>query len=130
MMIWIKRIIQICFLYVLFMIGNFIATSFHISIPGSIIGLVILFVLLQSKIIRVEWVDLGANWLIAELLLFFVPSAVGVMKYKQMLGLEGVKIFLIIILSTIVVMIFTGFTAEILSKLRKDVKHESASPKH
>nr|WP_235425187.1 CidA/LrgA family protein [Heyndrickxia ginsengihumi] len=61
---------------------------------------------------------------------FFVPSAVGVMKYKQMLGLEGVKIFLIIILSTIVVMIFTGFTAEILSKLRKDVKHESASPKH
>lgn len=58
---------------------------------------------------------------------FFIPSSVGIMQYKQFIGFQGAKIILVIILSTAVVMASTGLSSKFLSKLRKDVKHESTS---
>ncbi|MDP9579886.1 MULTISPECIES: CidA/LrgA family protein [Priestia] len=123
----IMKISQICFLYVFLMVGNFLNNYLDLSIPGSILGLLVLFFLLQFKVVKIEWVELGATWLLAELLLFFVPSAVGVTQYKQIMGFQGIKIVLVIVLSTLVVMAFTGLSSKFLSKLRKDVKHESIS---
>ncbi|MCL6710161.1 CidA/LrgA family protein [Priestia aryabhattai] len=107
------------------MIGNFLSTYLHL--PGSVLGLLLLFLLLQVKIVKVEWVELGAALLLAQLLLFFIPSSVGIMQYKQFIGFQGAKIILVIILSTAVVMASTGLSSKFLSKLRKDVKHESTS---
>ncbi|GLY08871.1 CidA/LrgA family protein [Pseudobacillus badius] len=84
----------------------------HLKVPGSILGMFILFILLQTKVIRLEWIELGANWLLAELLLFFIPSAVGIIKYKEMLIDDGIYITVVIILSTAVVMACTGMTAK------------------
>ncbi|MDT0147472.1 MULTISPECIES: CidA/LrgA family protein [Priestia] len=119
------KFFQICFLYVFLMIGNFLSTYLHL--PGSVLGLLLLFLLLQVKIVKVEWVELGAALLLAQLLLFFIPSSVGIMQYKQFIGFQGAKIILVIILSTAVVMASTGLSSKFLSKLRKDVKHESTS---
>jgi holin-like protein len=118
---------QVCFLYILLIIGNFLSSVLHLPIPGSIIGLFLLFLLLSLKMIKVAWVDLGATWLLSELLLFFVPSAVGIVQYKQIMGIQGIKIVLVIILSTLVVMAFTGLSAEILSKFRRGGKRGTAS---
>ncbi|MED3991042.1 CidA/LrgA family holin-like protein [Priestia aryabhattai] len=119
------KFFQICFLYVFLMIGNFLSTYLHL--PGSVLGLLLLFLLLQVKIVKVEWVELGAALLLAQLLLLFIPSSVGIMQYKQFIGFQGAKIILVIILSTAVVMASTGLSSKFLSKLRKDVKHESTS---
>lgn len=41
-------------------------------VPGSIVGIGMLFALLKCKIIRLEWIELGSQWLLAEMLLFFL----------------------------------------------------------
>lgn len=41
-----------------------------IPIPASMIGLIVLFITLKLKIVKIEWVEKGATWLLAELLLF------------------------------------------------------------
>lgn len=112
-------ILQVVILIVIFQIGNQITKYTHIPIPGSIIGLVLLFLLLQFKIVKMKWIERGANWLLADLLLFFIPSAVGVINYQQAIGSMWGKLFLVIVLSTLTVMAFTGLTAQIIAKHRK-----------
>ncbi|MFJ8262763.1 CidA/LrgA family protein [Rummeliibacillus sp. NPDC094406] len=111
-----KIIVQIIFLYGILLLGDGIAKVSQLPIPGSIIGLILLFVALQLHIVKLEWVDLGAGLLTGELLLFFVPSAVGVVQYDQILGVIGIKLVTVIVLSTIVVMACTGLVADYVQK--------------
>ncbi|MFB7158554.1 MULTISPECIES: CidA/LrgA family holin-like protein [unclassified Lysinibacillus] len=115
----VKSIVQIGYLYVILFVGNSIARLLHLPIPGSIIGLVLLFLLLQFHIIKLEWIELGAGLLLSELLLFFIPSAIGVIDYTTLFGVQGVKAVLVIVLSAIVVMFATGFTAQLLGQRKK-----------
>ncbi|MFK2826621.1 CidA/LrgA family holin-like protein [Bacillus sp. B190/17] len=117
-----KGIGQVILLCLISLIMNKVVDLFHLRIPGSILGIFVVFVLLQTKIIRLEWIEIGANWLLAELLLFFIPSAVGIMKYKNILIEDGVYVILVIIISTIIVMACTGLTAKKIAE-RKEREH-------
>ena len=65
--------------------GIFIAGLLPITIPGSIIGMLILFVLLALQIMPPQWVNPGCNILIRYMALLFVPIGVGVMQYWDLL---------------------------------------------
>ncbi len=110
--------ILVAFSYIMGKISNML----HIGIPGSILGIIILFILLKTKIVKLKWIEVGGNWLLAEFLLFFIPSAVGVIQYKSMLMDNGLKIISIIILSSALVMTCSGFIAEKIMH-RKEEKH-------
>lgn len=94
---------------------NKVAEMLHLPIPGSILGIILLFLMLQFKIIKLEWVDLGSKWLLAEMLLFFIPPVVGVMEYKELMLANGIKIIVVLLLSLLAVMVVTGMLAEKLS---------------
>jgi holin-like protein len=114
-----RIILQIALLVFLYSVCKLITKYLHIPIPGSIVGLIILFLLLQFKVIKVEWIEKGASWLLAELLLFFIPAAVGVINYQQSIGPQLGKLLVLIFLSTLTVMAFTGLTAQFIAKRRK-----------
>ncbi|GGH32335.1 CidA/LrgA family protein [Paenibacillus segetis] len=116
-----KGVFQVAILFFVSIAMNKLSTLLHLPIPGSILGIIVLFTLLKTKMIKLAWVEQGANWLLAELLLFFIPSAVGVMKYIPMLETDGVRILIVVISSTLVVMISSGLIAVRISK-RKDSK--------
>lgn len=116
-----KGVLQVAILFFVSIAMNKISLLLHLPIPGSILGIIVLFTLLKTKMIKLAWVEQGANWLLAELLLFFIPSAVGVMKYIPMLETDGVRILIVVISSTLVVMISSGLIAVRISK-RKDSK--------
>lgn len=116
-----RIVLQIAIL-ILFSLGmNFLAQALHLPIPGSILGIVILFALLKTGVIKLAWIEQGANWLLAELLLFFIPAAVGVMKYIPLLEHDGVRILTVVILSTLTVMVSSGLIASRIAK-RKEHK--------
>lgn len=52
---------------------NKIIDIFDLNIPGSILGIILLFLLLQLKIIPLKWIESGANFLLAHLMLFLIP---------------------------------------------------------
>ncbi len=114
------KIIQICvqilIITTFLLIGNTIHSYAHLPIPGSVIGLVLLFLALYLHIIPLKAVDVGAKLLTAELLLFFIPSAVGIMNYPDLFGIVGIKLIIIIFISTVFVMMGTGVTAHFLSR--------------
>ncbi len=77
-------VIQIGGLYMLYMIGSFIQQLLHIPIPGSMIGMLLLFLLLMTGIVKEKWISRGANMLLSHLTLLFIPATVGVMDYVEL----------------------------------------------
>jgi holin-like protein len=107
-----KIVLQIAFIHLFLLIGIGIKAIIHGPIPASMIGLAVLFLALKVKLVKLEWVEQGGKWLLAELLLFFVPSAVGIVNYKEILGWQGIETVILIIVSTIIVLGTTAFVAE------------------
>ncbi|AGK53428.1 holin-like protein [Bacillus sp. 1NLA3E] len=117
-------IIQILFIHIFLFLGALIKNLITIPIPASMVGLILLLIALSLKIVKLEWVEKGGNWLLAELILFFIPSAVGIVNYDEIVSWQGVKTVLLIGLSTFIVIGVTAYTADMSDKIRKrsDVK--------
>lgn len=49
---------------------DLLARTLHLPVPGSILGMVVLFILLQTRVVKLRWIEVGAAWLLGELLLF------------------------------------------------------------
>ena len=79
----------------------------------------LLFGLLQLGILRLEWIEAGANLLLAELLLFFIPSAVGVVQYRSLLLSHGLAILTVVVAGSVVIMAGPGLLATQLAWLRR-----------
>lgn len=103
---------QIAFIHLFLFLGMGIKMVVSVPLPASMIGLIFLFIGLQLGWIKLKWVEQGAAWLLAELLLFFIPSAVGIVNYEEIFNMKGVETVLLIAVSTFIVMGATGFTAE------------------
>ncbi|ENH95763.1 murein hydrolase exporter [Gracilibacillus halophilus YIM-C55.5] len=54
---WMRRILQISILFVFYYIGEAIQQFFSLLIPGSIIGMLLFFLLLSTHIIPLHWVN-------------------------------------------------------------------------
>lgn len=103
-------------------LGEALARVLEIGIPGSILGLLLLLLALERRWIRMEWVEMGANFLIAELLLFFIPSAIGVMQFQELLQAVWLKLFLSIGISIAFVVCFVGAATEWIVRRREGSK--------
>ncbi|WP_335574568.1 CidA/LrgA family protein [Neobacillus vireti] len=116
-------VLQVLFLHVFLFLGAALKEVIPLPIPASMFGLFLLFLALFFKMIKLEWVEKGANWLLAELLLFFIPSAVGIVNYDEILSLQGAEIVGLIGISTIIVMGMTAITAEKMSGRKRSEQH-------
>ena len=114
-----KITVQIAILCALAVLSNFLVAQFSLPLPGSVVGIVLLFGLLQLGILRLEWIEAGANLLLAELLLFFIPSAVGVVQYRSLLLSHGLAILTVVVAGSVVIMAGSGLLATQLAWLRR-----------
>lgn len=115
----VKGIVQVAALMIFSLGMNKLAGLLHLPVPGSILGIIVMFILLETGILKLKWIEIGASWLLAELLLFFIPAAVGVMKYFPMLQSDGVRILIVVICSTFIVMASSGLIASRIAKQKE-----------
>ncbi|WP_410512708.1 CidA/LrgA family protein [Paenibacillus sp. BR2-3] len=112
-------LLQIAGLAAFSLLINGLTSLLHLPIPGSIFGMVLLFILLELGVVRLSWVEMGASWLLAELLLFFVPSAVGIMKYVTVLETDGLRVLAVVVIGTFVVMSCSGLLTGAIYKVKE-----------
>ncbi|EJL44216.1 holin-like protein CidA [Brevibacillus agri] len=110
---------QVAFFIIVSALMNLLVSVLGWKIPGSILGMFVVFLLLQAKVLRLEWIESGAAWLMAELLLFFIPPSVGIVSYQSLMLHEGLQIVLIIVIGTAFVMACSGLIAQSISKRKE-----------
>ena len=115
-------IIQIGILYLFYMPGSFIQQSFQLVIPGSIIGMLLFFVLLMIWKPFERFIEKGTSFILAHLPIFFTPATVGVMVYFDLFKGNGFWLIIITIVSTLIVLIGSAYTTRFVQKLKERVK--------
>ncbi|GAB7262140.1 CidA/LrgA family protein [Dickeya ananatis] len=103
-------------IYLCLFIGNAISALLPITIPGSILGMLVLFALLASQILPSRWVKPGCQLLIRYMALLFVPIGVGVMNYYGVVRDQFGPIVVSCLVSTFVVMTVVGYTTQMMHR--------------
>ena len=98
-------------------LGELVVMVTGLKLPASIIGMLLLTLLLQLRIVKLEWVRGLTDFLIANLGFFFVPPGVALMLYFDLIRAEIVPIVAATLLSTILVLLVTGHTHQVVSKV-------------
>lgn len=102
-------------------LGELVVMVTGLKLPASIIGMLLLTLLLQLRIVKLEWVRGLTDFLIANLGFFFVPPGVALMLYFNLIRAEIVPIVAATVLSTILVLLVTGHTHQVVSKGERKV---------
>ncbi len=92
--------------------------AFSLPLPGSIIGMLLLLGLLLLKIVKVETLKTSSTYMLDNLAFFFLPAGVGIISSFDLLKGNTIKIIVIIIISTLVVLLVTGYTVQGLITLK------------
>ena len=100
----------------LLLIGNVISEGLSLPVPGSVIGMVMLFIglVIQKGVPE----DLGkvSDGLIAHIGLLFVPAGAGISLYLGMIAENWLVIILASVGSTVLTLVFTAVVFKFLSK--------------
>ena len=95
---------QILLILAVWAIASVLQNLLNFPIASGVIGFFLLLMLLHTQWLKLENVEHGADVLLGELLLFFIPPVVGIIQYQELLIASGWKILFVIIISTAMVM--------------------------
>lgn len=98
------------------------ASALHLPFSGGVVGLFVLVALLLSGWVRPAAIELGANWLLANMLLFFIPLVVSVVQFTQLLKSQGLMLFVNIGLGFASVMLATALTVEWVCRYERKLR--------
>lgn len=113
---------QLAILFGCLALGEFIVFLTGIPLPSSIIGMLLLTFFLKTKVLRLEWVQGLANFLVDNIGFFFVPPGVAVMLYFDVIKAEVVPIVVATVISTVLVLAVTGWVHQLYGKaVRRDI---------
>ena len=99
-----------------------------ITMPGTIIGMIILFLLLQFKIMKEETIKDVADFLLGNTAIFFVPAGVSLINSLGLITENMLVLLLSGTVATIIIMIVTGKIVEIMIN-KKDISSEDKDEK-
>ena len=97
-------------------VGNIISKIIPIMIPGSIIGLLLLFFLLAFQLIPTCWIKNSCNIFMRYMTVLFIPAAMGIMDNYSLLLENWIPIIFSTVGGSLIVLIFTAFLTENFQK--------------
>lgn len=103
----------------IFLAADFVARRFALPVPGGVVGLLALLALLFCGGIAPRWVKAGADWLLGDMLLFFIPAAVAAVQYGGLLMEDGWRLALVVVGGTLMVMVAVAFAVEQAARLER-----------
>ena len=112
-------------LLVLQSLGELASRWLHLPLPGPVVGM--LFLLLALRWPKVQaCVGAVADFLLSHLSLLFVPVGVGVMTHLGLVSQYGLRIGIVVVVSTWVSLAVTAWVLRALMRDKQD--GESAAP--
>ncbi|WP_368654074.1 CidA/LrgA family protein [Ornithinibacillus sp. 4-3] len=113
---------QLFILWLLNEIGMKLAAWLDIPIPGNVIGMILLFILLLTGVIKLEWINEASSFLLKHLVFFFLPITVGIMTLGPIFLNYGIPLAFVLFGSAAFGIILTGAVSQLLASRRKVAK--------
>ena len=105
-------------------LGELISLIPGLNIPGSILGMLILTLLLERKIIRPVTIQPVCKFLISNMAFFFIPPGVALMLYFDLIAAEWLPITVATVVSILLVLLVTGHIHQFIHTRLKHHYHD------
>lgn len=112
----IRLVIQTGVLGVIYWGCEFFVSFSGLPIPGNVLGIIVLFLLLCSGIIKEEQVSVAATFLLKHLVFFFASIAVGLMLWGEVFYEYGLILLVAIVISSLLPLLAVGWISAFLFK--------------
>lgn len=103
-----KFVLQFLIIMVFAFVGELLHYFIPLPIPASIYGIVLLFLALELKVVKVSDIEQTSSFLIAIMPLMFLPPAVGVIESWDLIQGALLPYVVVTVVSTVVVMAVSG----------------------
>lgn len=117
---------ELALIFGICLVGEGVAALLPVAFPASVISMVLLMVLLLTRVVKDRHIQTASHFLVANMAFFFLPSFVGLLEHIELLKSQLVPLLLIIVLTTPVVYLVTGWTVRLLMlrhRNRKEDRH-------
>ena len=117
---------ELALIFGICLVGEGVAALLPVAFPASVISMVLLMVLLLTGVVKDRHIQRVSHFLVANMAFFFLPSFVGLLEHIELLKSQLVPLLLIIVLTTPVVYLVTGWTVRLLMlrhRNRKEDRH-------
>ncbi len=118
-----KYLKQIFIILAVSFAGELLKYFIPLPISASVYGIILMFLLLLTKVIKVEDVKEVSTFLIDIMPVLFLPAAVGIMDSWGVLKSNWVAYLVITVVSTLLVMFVSGRSTQFVLK-KKQAKEE------
>ena len=113
------------FLILLFyLLGCFVAALIGNFVPGSVIGMILLFCALSLKWVRSGHVKKVSMFLLDNMMLFFIPVGVGLITSYTLLSRYMLAIIVAALVSTVLVIAVVGLVEQKLESKKRSKKED------
>lgn len=102
----IKILLQVAIIYLVYMAGDFLSTLISpiLNIPGSLMGMILLFIFLCTNIIKLPMIEDTGNFLLKYMGFFFIPLTAGLIDTFELVQDNYIQLIIILSISCICVM--------------------------
>ena len=107
-----KIYLQLLIIFGFSFIGNVISNVFRLPVPGSILGMILLFLAQQFKLLEFRHVDEAGSFLINNMTILFLPAGVGIMAKWNLISHFWAQILLIVVGALVINMLILGKLVE------------------
>ena len=107
------------------LVGEVLHAIIPLPVPSSVWGMVLLFILLCLKVIKLEQVEDAADFLLSIMTVMFVPVGASLIESFPAIRDNIIGIFVIIIVSTIVCFFTTGKVAQAIINKKSNASEEN-----
>lgn len=121
-----KYLKQVGIILTISFIGEILYRVIPLPVPAGIYGIILLFLALECKIIKLEQVKDVSLFLIEIMPVLFIPSAVGLMTAWGILKDNWLIYITITVVTTLLVMVVSGWVTQLVLRLRKKGGKENA----
>ena len=125
-----KQLLIICAFALAGNLLYYLLSLAHVPFPGSLLGMILLFVFLLIGIVKSEHVEDVGKWFIDNMGIFFVPGAILILNNLQLLSAIWWKL-IVLILATFVISFTATYWAVRLTlylQARHQQKNEAEAP--
>lgn len=105
---------QILLLWLVFRCGTYLVALLHLALPGNVAGMLLMFVLLASGVVKPARIEAGGGFLLKHFAFFFIPISVGLMAFGGLMRESGLALLGVLVLSAAVGVVVTGASVQFL----------------
>lgn len=116
---------QLFWIFLFSLLGEILSSAIAsiVAIPGSVIGMVLLFLALHFNVVKLEQVDEVGTWLTDNMAIFFVPAGVGLMTNFDVLAESWIQLVIIMVVTVALMMTFVG---RVVQKIKRQSETNEA----